>query len=221
MKRPTISSADTAGVESARYALMRRLGFVFRHHMVVNLQPLSMTCQVMRYRLNGIPIDTSSLHESVDQVERLVRSSIDSCNEVISWLTAKVEPALPFSEALRECLANVRSSFSFRGFVIRYEDTQISSRVDPVALREVVIAALISVADHAQGLNEIMVAVFDDHAFVEINIGARAGTGTSVGEQNAYRLLTGEDVQSLATCHGLEFYRHDQGALRIRIPHAP
>lgn len=213
-------SVKVASVESARYALMRRLGYVFRHHLVVNLQPLSMTCQVMRHRLNGLPIEVSSLHESVDQVERLVRSSIASCNEVISWITAKAESDVTLSDAMGECLANIRSSFSFRGFVIRYEDPHIGAPIDQVALREVLTAALITVADHARGLNEIAITVLDDAGVFEITLGARAGTGESVGELNPYRLLTWDDVQSLASFHGLQFLRQHNGFVRIRIPRA-
>ncbi|MES2584835.1 MAG: hypothetical protein V4627_19070 [Pseudomonadota bacterium] len=211
--------AGIAAVESARYALMRRLGYVFRHHLVVNLQPLSMTCQVMRYRLNGVPIDVSPLHESVDQVERLVRSSIESCSEVISWIAAKGEAGVSLGEALGECLANIRSSFSFRGFVIRYEDPHITSPVSQVALREVLTAALITVADHAQGLNEIVVTVVDEAKVVDITLQVQSGTGASVGEQNAYRLLTWGDVQSLADFHALQLVHQDTGKVRIRLPH--
>lgn len=213
-------SVELAVVESARYALMRRLGYVFRHHLVVNLQPLSMTCQVMRHRLNGVPIEVSSLHESVDQVERLARSSIESCSEVISWITAKGESNVALSDALGECLANIRSSFSFRGFVIRYEDPQVGASVDLVTLREVLTAALMATADHARGLNEIAINVTDDAGVFEITLGARAGTGQSVGEQNPYRLITMDDVQSLASFHGVEFLRLSNGFVRIRIPHA-
>lgn len=213
-------SVNLALVESARYALMRRLGYVFRHHLVVNLQPLSMTCQVMRHRLNGLPIEVSSLHESVDQVERLVRSSIESCSDVISWITAKGESKVSLSDALGECLANIRSSFSFRGFVIHYEDPHLDAPVDLVTLREVLTAALIATADHAQGLNELAVSVSDDAGVFEITLGARVGSGESVGEQNPYRLLTWDDVQSLATFHGVQLLRLHNGFMRIRMPHA-
>ena len=218
MNAKTISCVDIAVVESARYALMRRLGYVFRHHLVLNLQPLSMTCQVMRHRLNSVPIEIAPLNESVNQVERLVRSSIESCSEVISWLTANGDTKVALSESLGECLANIRSSLSFRGFVICYEDPHSASPIDPVALREVITAALIAIADHAHGLNEIVVTVLDEHGVVEITLGTRAGTGASVGEQNAYRLLTWNDVENLASFHGMQVLRH-QGAVQIRITH--
>ncbi len=119
-----------------------------------------------------------------------------------------------------ECLANIRSSFSFRGFVIRYEDAHLASPIDSVALREVLTAALITIADHAQGLSDIEVTVLDQAGVAEITLEARAGSGASVGEQNAYRLLTWDDVQSLATFHGLQFLHIQNSVVRMRIAHA-
>ncbi len=40
-------------VEAARYALLRRLAFAMRHHMVVHLQPIGMSTELMERRLNA------------------------------------------------------------------------------------------------------------------------------------------------------------------------
>lgn len=213
-------SVDGARVESARYALIRRLGYVFRHHLVVNLQPLSMVCQVMRHRLGATPVDVSAVRDSVDQVERLVRTSIDGCADVVSWLTADAQSTVALGIVVGECLSNVRSSFSFRGFVIRHEATAQDLPVSQVAVREVLTAALIAATDHAQGSNEIVVSVVVASHAAEIAIHVRRGSNDSCAEQDAYRLLNWEDVQTLAAFHGLRFLNDSDGVARIGISQA-
>ena len=212
-----LPSVDASKVESARYALIRRLGFVFRHHLVVNLQPLGMVCQVIRHRLGATPVDISTVHESVDQVERLVLTSIDACSDVVSWLTADAQSTITLDMAVRECLSNVRSSFSFRGFVIRYEETALDIPVSQVAVREVLTAALIAATDHAKGLSEMRVSVLVVADTAEIAIQTHPGVHASSAEQDAYRLLEWDDVQMLAMFHGLEFSHSSDGSLKIRI----
>ena len=217
MNVQTSPFVDVIRVEPTRYALIRRLGYVFRHHLVVNLQPLSMICQVMHHRLNAEPVDVSAMHNSVDQVSRLVRSSIDSCQDVVSWLTADVQSMVAASVAVGECIANLRSSFSFRGFSIRYEEPSLDTVVSQIAVREVLTAALIAATDQANGLDEIVVTLLPTPGALEIAIQLRKGAKESSAEQDAYRLLDWNDVQMLAVAHGQQFSNVSDGFVKIRI----
>ena len=210
-------SVDGARVESSRYALIRRLGYLFRHHLVVNLQPLGMVCQVMQHRLSAPTLDVPAMQDRVEQVNRLVRTSIDSCLDVVSWLTAEAQASVEIGKAVEECIANVRSSFSFRNFLIHCEQINLETEVSQVAVREVLTAALIAVADHANGLDEIVVSVSTASNVVEIGIELRSGANTSFPEQGAYRLLGWEDVEILATYHGLKFDRISADNVQIRV----
>lgn len=212
------SRMDESKVESTRYALIRRLGYVFRHHLVVNLQPLSMVCQVMHHRLNATQLDIPAMRDSVDQVNRLVRTSIDSSLDVVAWLTANPHAAVVISDAVGECIANVRSSFSFRGFVIRYEEATLDTLVSQVALREVLTAALIAIADHADGLDEIFISVQPTVSNeMDIALQLRNGANVSSAEEGAYRVLNWDDVQTLADFHGLHFTKVSDAHVHLRI----
>lgn len=220
MSVSTSPCEQASKLESARYAVIRRLGYVFRHHLVLNLQPLNMVCQVMHHRLSAVPVDIAAMRESVDQVERLVGASMDSCSEVVSWLTADARATVALRVAIGECLSSVRSSFSFRGFVIRYEESYSDLPISQVAVREVLMAALITATDHAKGLSEIVVAVLPVSDGAEVAIQMRRGANESQGEQNAYRLLDWDDVQALANYHGLGFLHTSSGLVKIRISRA-
>lgn len=214
-------TVDASHVESARYALIRRLGFVFRHHLVVNLQPLNMVCQVMRHRLGATPLDICTVRDSVDQVERLVRHSIASSSDVVSWLTPDPQVQVALGTVVAECLSNVRSSFSFRGFAILYEEAPWDVPVSQVAVREVLTAALIAAADHAKGWSELVIGVAAGPDAAEISIATRQGSQASHGEQDAYRLLDWDDVQVLARSHGLQFLQASPELVKIRVPLVP
>lgn len=211
-------SVNNSKVESTRYALIRRLGYVFRHHLVVNLQPLGMICQLMHHRLNATPLDIPAMRDSVDQVHRLVRTSIDASLDVVAWLTADPDACVAVSNAVGECITNVRSSFSFRGFVVRYEDAKLDTPVSQVALREVLTAALIASTDQADGLDEIFVNVQPAAPdAIDIAIQLRKGANISSAEQGAYRVLDWDDVQTLASSHGLHFTKISDAHVCLRI----
>ncbi len=213
------SFADVSKVESTRYALIRRLGYVFRHDLVVNLQPLNLVCQVLHQRLNATSLDVSSLRDSVDRISRLVRLSIDSCSDVVSWFNPDSSSTIAVDVAVGECLGNVRSSFSFRGFTIRYEESGQGTIVSRVAVREVLSAALIAATDHAQGLNDIAVTVqsAENAVKIAIQMQMRRDAKESHPEHDAYRLIDWGDVQILADFHGTQVSRSGENLVEIRM----
>ena len=217
MNAHTSPLAEVAKLESARYALIRRLGFVFRHHLVVNLQPLNMVCQVLHHRLGAAAPDVPALHDGVDQISRLVRTSIDSCSDVVSWITADPLSTIAVEAGVAECLANVRSSFSFRGFSVQCEESNLGSQVTRVAIREVLTSALLATTDHAKGLDDIRVSVKSAAPAVEITIQLRRGSNTSNAEHDAYRLIEWDEVQTLAAFHGAQISRSGDALVTIRL----
>ncbi len=208
---------DASQVESTRYALIRRLGFVFRHHLVVNLQPLNMVCQVLHHRLGATTLDAPALRDGVDQISRLVRTSIDSCAEVVSWIAADPRSTMAFGVGVNECLANVRSSFSFRGFTMHYDESSLATAVRQVAVREVLTAALLATTDHANGLDELLVTMAPVVGGVDIAIQMRRGANVSCAEQDAYRLIEWDDVRALAAFHDVRFSRHGDDTVALHF----
>ncbi|MES2949626.1 MAG: hypothetical protein V4858_13880 [Pseudomonadota bacterium] len=215
------SSVDISKSEASRYALIRRLSFVFRHHLVVNLQPLSMIYQVMHHRLNATPVDVSAMHDCVDQANRLVRTSIDSCMDVVSWLTAESDATVNAALGVKQCLGNVRSNLSFRGFVIQYEEPSLDMHINQCALREVLTAALLAATDHAEGMTDISLSMLAVPNAVGITLQLQRGDGESSPQHGAYRLIGWDDVQILAELHGVDFSHRSNELVKIRIAQSP
>jgi predicted nucleic acid-binding protein len=63
-------------VEAARYALLRRLAFAMRHHMVVHLQPIGMITEVLERRLGMPSPDLAEIHDNMDKINGLSRAAV-------------------------------------------------------------------------------------------------------------------------------------------------
>lgn len=211
---PTV---DASRLESTRYALIRRLGGVFGHQLVVNLQPLSIIFQVMEHRLSATPPNMDAIRENVEHARRLLRDSVDSCQDVLSWLAADEQTFVSASVVVGECISKLRSSLSFRSFAIQYGQSSLDIPVRQVAVREVLTAALIALSDQAKGLDEIVVTLLGLPNAVEIAIQLRKGANESSAEKNAYRVLKWSDVQLLATTHGVQFCRDSDELIKICV----
>jgi hypothetical protein len=116
-KQTTWEPADRL-VEAARYALLRRLAYAMRHHMVVHLQPIGMITEVMERRLRMPAPDIGQVHESMDKINGFSRAAVQSCLDVVSWLAPEPGVAIGLDAGVQECVAMLRSNFSFRGFAL-------------------------------------------------------------------------------------------------------
>ena len=106
-------------VEAARYALLRRLTFAMRHHLVVNLQPIGMITEVMERRLKAAQPDLVQVQQSMERINGFSKAAVQSCLDVVSWLAPDSRAGIALGAGIAECLALLRSNLSFRGFTVR------------------------------------------------------------------------------------------------------
>lgn len=207
-------------VEAARYALLRRLAFAMRHHMVVHLQPIGMITEVMERRLRGPAPDLGQVHESMARINGFSRAAVQSCLDVVTWLAPEDGATIALDAGVQEAVAMLRSNLSFRGFTLKDEVDANPLEVSRAALRSVLPAVLVALTDRAASPADIVLA-------------AAAGTGEAVltvavhptdgGEGFAgdapYRLLEWDEVQALAAAEGAGLEREGE-RVRIRLPAA-
>src|SRR5436190_16770491 len=106
-----------AGAEAARYGLLRRLGPVLKHDMVVNLQAISMMAEVLNARLErgtGTPAP-ADLQANIAKINRLARDAVAGCLKVAAWIEPGEDQGVRLREGVDECLALLASNFTFRG----------------------------------------------------------------------------------------------------------
>jgi hypothetical protein len=207
-------------VEAARYALLRRLAFAMRHHMVVHLQPIGMITEVMERRLLMPDPDLSQVHESMAKINGFSRAAVQSCLDVVTWLAPEDGATIALDAGVQESVAMLRSNFNFRGFTLKDEVGDAPMEVSRAALRNVLPATLVALTDHAAPPADVVVtaAVHAGSAVLSVTLQPTDGSEGFAGDP-PYRLLEWQEVQALAQAEGAGLEREGSQA-RITLPAA-
>jgi hypothetical protein len=213
-----VSAAQDAAVEAARYALLRRLAPSMRHHLVVNLQPIGMVYEIMDRRLRAPQPNLADVHEGAQKINMYARSALASCLDVVTWLAPEDGASTTVADGLRECLALVATSFTFRGFALRNEGGDAPGEVGRAAFRNVVTGALVHLSDEHLAPAEITLAAQSRGDAIEMKLTARATAGEpGFATAPAYRPITWADVEALAHADGVQL-RREGAAITLMLP---
>ncbi|HSH89752.1 MAG TPA: hypothetical protein VK996_07185 [Ramlibacter sp.] len=213
----THDSAPDRFVEAARYALLRRLAFAMRHHMVVHLQPIGMITEVMERRLVSAEPDLAQVHESMAKINGFSRAAVQSCLEVVTWLAPEDGAQITLDAGVQECLALLRSNFNFRGFTLKDEVAATPVKVSRTALRAVLPACLLALTDRAGSPADVVVSAVAGNAgeaVLLLDLQPTDGTAGFAGDP-PYRLLDWREVEALAAAEGVELTRTGD---QVRLP---
>jgi hypothetical protein len=216
----TLDAVPNRLVEAARYALLRRLAFAMRHHMVVHLQPIGMITEVMERRLQSASPDLGQMHESMIKINGYSRAAVQSCLDVVSWLAPEDGAKVALDAGVDECLALLRSSFAFRGFTIKDEVGSVSLPVGRAGLRNVLPACLLALTDRAASPADVTLTAQPGSGQAVLTVAVRPGQGSPGFAGDAvYRLLEWHEVEALARAEGIALDRSGK-QIRITIPAA-
>jgi hypothetical protein len=205
-------------VEAARYALLRRLAYAMRHHMVVNLQPIGMITEVMERRLQSPAPDLAKVHESMNKINGFSRAAVQSCLDVVSWLSPEDGAVVALDAGVQECLGLLRSNFNFRGFTLKDEVGTAPMQVTRAGLRNVLPACLLALIDGASSPADVVISaeLQPQQAVLSIRMRATEGAAGFAGDP-PYRCPAWPEVQALAQADGIGFERDDD-QVRITLP---
>jgi hypothetical protein len=224
MTNATEAAHEEAGVppslaraEAARYALLRRLAPSIRHHLVVNLQPIGMICEVMDRRLRAPEPDLASVHDSLQKINGFARAALNSCLDVVTWLAPEENATTPVAEGVRECVGMLATSLGFRGYAIRNEVTDVPGEVRRPAMRNVLTAALIHATDQNPPPADLVLTASADAAGLRLALALRPTEGSQgFANEAGYRKLEWSDVQALAEAESVAVQSEGQ-AINIMI----
>jgi hypothetical protein len=207
--------------EAARYALLRRLAPSMRHHLVVNLQPIGMIYEVLDRRLRAPEPNIAQVQDSAHKINGFARAALNSCLDVVTWLAPEEGAAVDTQEGVRECIALLATSLSFRGYALRNEVGTVPGKLKRSAIRNVLTATLIHATDELPPPAELVLTAQPGAAGAEIGLALR----TSLGEQGfaaepTYRLIDWSDVQALADSEGVRLERQPGERISLVIPWA-
>lgn len=211
-------AAQDAAVESARYALLRRLAPSIRHHLVVNLQPIGMVYEIMDRRLRAPQPNLAEVHESAQKIHSYARAALASSIDVVTWLAPDEGAYTTAAEGVRECLALVATSFTFRGFALRSEVGEVAGEVSRPAFRNVVTGALMQLSDVHAPPAEISLSAQSRDEGLELTLALRPTEGDAgFATAPPYRPLTEADVDALAQAEGVRVMR-EPSTIRLMLP---
>lgn len=207
-----------AGADAARYSILRRLAPALKHDMVVNLQAVAMMAEVLNARLERGLGNPAELHKSVSKINRLARDAVMTCLDVAAWIEPGEIEGIRLREGVEECLALLAGNLNFRGFGIRNEVPDVDFEVSREALRNLLSASLITLADAGTAPADVLVKaeVSGGCAVLTVRCEARAGDPDLTPFEVGYRELDWVDVQALAVAESVELLRTaDQIVMRM------
>ena len=210
-----------AGAEAARYSVLRRLGPVLKHDMVVNLQAISMMAEVLNARIERGSPDPAEFQANISKLNRLAREAVASCLKVATWFEPGEDQGVRLAAGIDECLALLASNFNFRGFEVTKEVADTDFQVWRVALRNLLVASLITLTDATSGPCKVHVKaqVANGMAEISVHVSPRTDALDALSFEPNYRHLEWSDLQALATAESVELIRGaDQ--ITVRMPRA-
>ena len=220
---PQPSRRPRTSAEAARYGVLRRLAPALKHDMVVNLQAVAMMAEVLNARLEKGTPPTAELESSVSRVNRLARDAVMTCLKVAAWIAPSEDESVRLREGVDECVALLRSGFNFRGCTLANEVVETDFEASLVALRHLVAASLLTLADAAGGPAALSVSAEISPGFAVLTVRctprppAEALLPDAIASEPNYRTLEWADVQALALAEGVELFR-TQDQIVMRVP---
>ena len=213
--RATVAPAEA---EAARYALLRRLAPSFRHHLVVNLQPIGMIYEVMERRLRAPAPDLAHVQDSATKINGFARAALTSCLDVVGWLTPDETVTTRVDEGARECAALLATSLSFRGYALRNEVQALDGKVRRSAIRNLLSGVLVHCTDDRPAPAELVLSARPEAGGVMMAVAVRPTQGDKGMAADAnYRKIAWADLQALAAAEGVQLAREGDSIL-LRFP---
>jgi hypothetical protein len=206
---------------AAQHDILRRLTPPLRHDMVVHLQSLGMMAEALSARMDRGVVNQEDLQSRVSKLNRLSRQAVARCLEVCTWMEPGEDDTTPLRDGVSEVVRLLSTSLNFRGFDLRTEMADGEFDVSRSAVRFLLAAAILTLADAAPGPGEITVRTepSSSHGVVGVEYQPQPeGTFTQLHESGEVPLAWPE-VQALALQHGVELLRHGQ-AIMLRLPRA-
>ena len=205
-------------VESARYALLRRLAFSIRHQMVAHLQPIGMVTELLERRLRAPSPDLAQVHDSVAKINGLSKAAAQDTLDVITWMAPEPGATVPLDTAIKDTVALLRGNFSFRGFTLRSEVQEQPQPVGRGAARMLLPAALLALTDTVQGPAEIVITTRPGEDMVGVDLALQPTEAEGTFEnQLSYRAITWPEVQALCAAEDVEL-AHGEGRATLTFP---
>lgn len=206
---------------AAQHDILRRLTPPLRHDMVVHLQSLGMMAEALSARMERGAVAPEDLAGPVSKLNRLSRQAVARCLDVCTWMEPAEDDTTSLREGVSEIVRMLSTSLNFRGFDLRSELGDGEFEVSRTAVRFLLAAAILTLADAAPAPGELVVRTeqSSSHGVVAVEYEPQPeGTFTQLHESGEAP-LSWIEVQALAQQFDVELLRNGQ-AIILRLPRA-
>jgi hypothetical protein len=210
---------------SARQTVLKRVAPALKHDMVVHLQAVAMLAEMLNARIERGNVGATDLQSNISKLNRLAREAVMGCLKVTSWIESPDEEAVALHEGVQEISGLLAASFNFRGFAIVNEVQSTDFEVCRHAVRNLLAAALVTLADGAPLPCELAIAseIGASHATLSVSCRPRArdpeATIPPASDTGPRPLVDWAEVQALAQAEGADLARTPE-RITIRLPRA-
>lgn len=205
---------------AAQHDILRRLTPPLRHDMVVHLQSLGMMAEALGARMErgAAPDDLAG---AVSKLNRLSRQAVARCLDVCTWMEPAEDDTTNLHTGAGELVRLLSTSLNFRGFDLRPELGEGEFEVCRTALRFLLAAAILTLADAAPAPGEISVRVeqSSSHGVIAVEYQPQPEGVFTQMHESADAPLSWVEVQALAAQYEVEMLRSGQ-AIMLRLPRA-
>jgi hypothetical protein len=205
-------------VESARYALLRRLAPALRHNMAGSLQPISMMAAMLEKRMQKPDPDMAVLGKNSSAMKTLAREAALSCMDMMAWLAPKETSTMPLAACIAEAVGLVATELSFKGLTLVDKTGGMDVDVPRSVVRNVFMAALIALTDSGKAPADVVLKAAQQGGELLLTVSLMATQGEVLpGGMTTYRDLQWEDVMLLAEAESVALrYSAVEAELRYR-----
>ena len=188
-------------VESARYAVLRRLTPCLRHEMVKFLQPISMIYEIIDHRRLAAEPDLQTLYGNADKINGYARLALQQCHEVSTWMAPDTDATITVGNGVRECVELMGAGLNFRGYQLVNEVGNIGFHVKRDALRMIMASAFMAATDALRypAKLSLSVAACDETHITIAMLVQPSESGQTESYDDSYRKIVWRDVEALAT----------------------
>src|SRR5690606_34586267 len=190
-----------------------------RHDMVVPLQSLGMTMEALSARLDRGTLTDQDLNAAVSKLNRLTRQAVSNCLHVASWMEPSEDDSVPLHQGVQECARLLASSLNFRGFALRGAGAELPIHVSQSAVRYLLAAAILLLADHAPAAGAITfrTSTAADRGAVTLAWQPAHESDAPPVHDAGQTMLCWEEVEALAALEGVDL-EHGPAQIVLRFP---
>ena len=216
----TAAIAPERAADAIRYAVLGIVAAGLRHAIAGELQAIQGSAEVAATILDRGG-DRAVVDRNLARIPPLCKSTGKKLGTLVEWLRPDAHLPGPARDCIRQCVDLVSEDWALRGIEVTIEPgTGSDADIDWTAMRELVVTALLILADLSDQPVDICVALRTGEEYSDVSLQARIASRVASRPPNPrVRQVSWGDLEHLAALRGVPCICEHDAAL-LRFPNA-